>query len=189
MADATPPALNGHAQIRHRKQQAFLAAYVACTGNITQAAQSAKVSRQSVLTWRQQYPAFADALADADEQVTDDLEAEALRRAKGWTEVRVAADGTTYEVHKYSDTLLIFLLKGRRPEKYRESGKRDGQEISELLKAVLLELATVRDGQQPAAPVLEAEFQPWTPTSALPPPPSPDEPDEPVPWQREPTPW
>jgi len=58
MAHATPPALNGHAQIRHRKQQAFLAAYVACTGNITQAAQSAKVSRQSVLTWRQQDPAF-----------------------------------------------------------------------------------------------------------------------------------
>ena len=71
MAHATPPALNGHAQIRNRKQQGFLAAYVACTGNITQAAQSAKVSRQSVLTWRQQYPAFADALADADEQVTD----------------------------------------------------------------------------------------------------------------------
>jgi hypothetical protein len=48
--------------------------------------------------------AFAAAWAQVEDDVSDDLEEEAVRRAK---------DG--------SDTLLIFLLKARRPEKYREN--------------------------------------------------------------------
>lgn len=55
--------------------------------------------------WRNKYPEFADAADDAIEAGTDLLEDVAKLRA-------TAVDG--------SDTLLMFLLKSRRPDKYRE---------------------------------------------------------------------
>ena len=63
-----------------------------------------------------------------------------------------------------------------------------GQEISDLLKAVLLELQR----QQEPAPALPGAFQPVPPSPAhpqLPPPPAPEETGERQPWQEEPTPW
>jgi hypothetical protein len=54
------------------------------------------------------------------------LEDEAIRRAKGWKETLLQPDGTTIEVPKQSDTLLIFLLKGAMPEKYRERYEHTG---------------------------------------------------------------
>jgi len=64
--------------------------------------------------------AFAAAWDDAVNQGTDVLEAEALRRAKDrFNEPRFYEGDVCGHVRKYSDTLLIFLLKARRPEKYQ----------------------------------------------------------------------
>ena len=68
-------------------------------GIVTLAAKGAGVHPVSVHTLKRENEAFAAAWKDADEQAGDALEAEALRRAR---------DG--------SDTLLIFLLKRKRPE-------------------------------------------------------------------------
>ncbi len=64
---------------------------------------------------------------EAREEAADHLEDEARRRAvDGWDEPVYGSGGTgvgTVEVgtiRKYDSTLLIFLLKGARPEKYRE---------------------------------------------------------------------
>ena len=82
--------------------------------------------RQTVYDWRAADPAFAAAWDAALDQAADTMEREAFRRAVEGVEEpvygRVAkdSDGEIGRITKYSDTLLIFLLKGARPEKYRE---------------------------------------------------------------------
>lgn len=75
-------------------------------GTVTAACKTAGVSRQTAYRHRQSDEDFALAWADAEEQSTEELEREAINRA---------ING--------SDTLMIFLLKARRPEKYRENVK------------------------------------------------------------------
>lgn len=92
------------------------------TANVSQACRDANISRQAAYDRRNDDEQFAKAWDDALDVATDALEAEARRRAidgvdepAGW--YQGVAGGT---VRKYSDTLLIFLLKGAKPEKYRE---------------------------------------------------------------------
>ena len=59
--------------------------------------------------------------------------------------------------------LLIFLLKAARPDKYRDAAKRDDRsEVSELLKAVLLEL-TDRVQARNVTPAPQAAWAPLPP--------------------------
>ena len=102
-------------------QRAFLAAFRA-TGNVRLACKAASVGRSSHYRWLEKDAEYHSAFNLAKEDATDVLEAEAHRRAvEGWEEevgwYKGEAGGT---VRKYSDVLLIFLLKALRPEKYRE---------------------------------------------------------------------
>jgi hypothetical protein len=101
-------------------QEAFLKA-LRIYGNVSKAAASAKVSRKFVYTQRESDEAFAQEWAAALDQSADYMEAEAWRRAVKGTKKPVYQNGKLVGgVQEYSDTLLIFLLKGARPEKYRE---------------------------------------------------------------------
>jgi hypothetical protein len=74
-----------------------------------------------VYKWRAADVELAAAWDDALEAGTDLLEDEALRRAKdGYDEPRFYEGEVCGHVRKYSDTLAIFLLKARRPEKYSD---------------------------------------------------------------------
>src|SRR5262249_19777084 len=67
-------------------------------------------------------PELARRWAEAIEAGTDYLEDEARRRATEGTAKPVFYQGQQCGVvQEYSDTLLIFLLKGRRPEKFRDN--------------------------------------------------------------------
>lgn len=104
---------------RSAKQRAFLAAY-AETGNITAAAKLSKVARKTHYRWLDDQAYSAD-FADAHEQACDALEAEARRRAHDGVDEPVFYKGSVCgAVRRYSDTLLIFLLKGAMPEKYKD---------------------------------------------------------------------
>ena len=112
-----------------KKRRMFLAALAAC-GNVTRAAQAACCTREGAYHLRTQDADFAAAWDDALEQAADVLEQEAFRRAHdGVEEPLTCARGLIYDettgqpvtVRKYSDTLLIFLLKGARPQKYRDN--------------------------------------------------------------------
>ena len=71
--------------------------------------------------YRQTDEEFGAAWDEALEEGTDRLEDEARRRAVEGCEENVYYQGKIIDTKRnYSDTLLIFLLKGRRPEKYRE---------------------------------------------------------------------
>ncbi len=104
---------------RRRKQQ-FLAV-IGETSNVTKAAQSIGMARQSVYDARARDPEFAALWDSAIEQGTDMLEAEARRRALDGVDRPVYFQGKRVGITKeYSDPLLMFMLRGYRPHKYRE---------------------------------------------------------------------
>jgi hypothetical protein len=113
----------------------------------------AKVGRRTVYDWLED-KAFKALYDEAHEDALDQLEEEARRRAvDGVLEPLVSAGKLVTTVKKYSDALLITLLKGKRPDTFRErheyTGK-DGkpiqvEQINEMtdaeMKARMLELA------------------------------------------------
>ena len=103
-----------------KKGDAFLAAYREC-GSVSYAARAEKINRCTHYRWLQQYPEYTEAFAEAREEAADVLEQEARRRAVEGVEAPVFYKGEVCgTVKRYSDVLLIFLLKGARPDKYRE---------------------------------------------------------------------
>lgn len=108
------------------KQAAFLGAYAIC-GNITKAAEIAKVHPDTPRCHWKDEPGFVAAMEKATEEAADRLESEARRRAEEGVDEPVFYKGEVCgTVRKYSDTLLIFLLKGVRPGKFRENTTIDG---------------------------------------------------------------
>ncbi len=119
------------------KRAAFLAAYAKC-GNVTEAARLAKVARSQHYEWMEDSE-YAAAFANAHHEACDLLEAEARRRAvEGVQEPVVYQGECSYKpdslgrrtnriltIRKYSDVLLIFLMKGAMPDKYRDNVKHE----------------------------------------------------------------
>jgi hypothetical protein len=103
------------------KKAAFIQAYLQ-TATVYHAAIKSGVSRSRHHVWMRKDPTYRQAFEEAEEAAVDELEAEARRRALEGTEEPVGFyKGVAAEyVKRYSDTLLIFLLKGARPEKYAE---------------------------------------------------------------------
>lgn len=90
-------------------------------GNVSAAAKAAGVARRTVYAWQEHDPAFLLTYRQAELEAVDALELEAHRRAvTGVLEPVYQGGAKVGTIRKFSDTLLIFLLKGARPEKYRE---------------------------------------------------------------------
>jgi transposase-like protein len=111
-----------HPEIQDLKKRAFALAF-ARTGNKAQAARVAGIHPDTPYSrqWRSDQVLQA-ALRQAKEVAADLIEAEAYRRAvhgverpTGWYQGKPGA-----MVREYSDLLTIFLLKGLRPERYKE---------------------------------------------------------------------
>jgi hypothetical protein len=91
-------------------------------GNVSWACRETKVGRRTVYDWREKDEQFAAAYGVAEIEATETMEQEAYRRAVNGTAEPVFHQGKKIAtVQKYSDTLLIFMLKSRAPEKYREN--------------------------------------------------------------------
>jgi hypothetical protein len=94
------------------------------TGLVIEAAKKAKVGRSTVYDERQRNEEFALKWAEIEEWTTEEMEQEARRRAVLGVEEPIYYKGELQgSVRKFSDTLLIFLLKARRPDVYRENVK------------------------------------------------------------------
>lgn len=136
-------------RVREGWREAFLKA-LSDGGVVRHAAEAAGVSKNTAYRERERDSAFAEAWDDAIDDAADVLEVEARRRAilgvEKVTYVRSGTDDkgrpvfTQQTIREYSDTLLIFLLKGMRPEKFR-----DGYD----LKAALSLLAASAAGGVP----------------------------------------
>ena len=108
--------------IQHNKKRAFLVA-MSEVGNITRAAEIAEIDRGSHYNWIKEDEDYKAAFARAEVMASERLEQEARRRAVEGTLKPVFHKGQECGViREYSDTLLIFLLKGALPDKYKERG-------------------------------------------------------------------
>ena len=134
-----------HNTARRKKQNSFLKAFSE-SGNITKAAKIAKIDRKLHYFWMDEDPEYPAKFRDAQEKAADVLEEEARRRAVDGVEHAVGwhkGEPGGYE-QQYSDTLLIFLLKGARPEKYRERYEVTGAN-GEPIKVTLYLPSNTRD--------------------------------------------
>lgn len=155
---------------RARWVKAFLSS-LARLGNVRLACETAEIDRRTAYYLRDADPSFAADWEQALEDSADLLEQEARRRAEQGVQRLKFHNGAAimvqaispegmplvnadnepimvpYVEHEYSDTLAIFLLKGIRPEKYREradlrhSGRVD---LGALSDAELLAIAEAK---------------------------------------------
>ena len=110
-------------KIKNPKKRAFLAAYSICA-SVSRASRLAEIDRTNHYLWIKEDSDYVGAFEEANLQACQALEDEATRRAHEGVEEPVWYQGEQCgSVLKYSDTLMIFLLKGRMPEKYRENIK------------------------------------------------------------------
>lgn len=102
------------------KVEQFLESLRDC-GNVALAARFCHIGRRTVYAWRKEDTDFAKAWDEAMEDAVELMEAEARRRALNGVDEPVYQGGRLVgQTRRYSDTLLIFLLKGARPERYRD---------------------------------------------------------------------
>ena len=92
------------------------------TGNVRLAASNADVARQVAYRARDSSATFRADWDEALEEARELLEAEARRRAAIGIDEPVFYKGEVVgHIRKYSDNLLMFLLKAHWPEKFREN--------------------------------------------------------------------
>jgi len=101
-------------------QEKFITSLAKC-GNVSVAVKTARIGRRTAYEHRASDKVFAAAWEEALECAGDLLEEEARRRAQDGVLKPVWHKGEEVgKVREYSDTLLIFLLKGAKPDKYKE---------------------------------------------------------------------
>lgn len=106
----------------------FFYQVAASGGNVTRACEITKVTRMAVWQRENCDPEFKKRLDAAKQVGADFLEEEAVRRAfEGVDEPVGFYMGVSNAVKtNYSDALIQFLLKGLKPEKYKERVQTDG---------------------------------------------------------------
>jgi hypothetical protein len=134
-------------------EDAFLVA-LAETGNATEAARCVGIDRRTAYYLRTNPDAqdFAQAWDEAIQEAADHLEREARRRAVEGTAEPVYYKGEQVgAIQRFSDTLLIFLLKGARPEKYAEwrVNKNENTNVHKVDDSFERALATVYGATSP----------------------------------------
>ncbi len=123
-------------KLTHVRKAKFLKA-LARTGVVTTACRAAGCGRNTLYTHRGIDPEFAAAWDEAAEMAADRLEKEAWRRATGYSEPVFNKEGEKVgRQKKYSDALLILLLRAARPEKFRERSevRHDGRQTVVVLR-------------------------------------------------------
>lgn len=107
--------------------QASFIEELAKRGNVRDACLVAGIPRRTAYDWRAADSAFAAAWDAALDEAADTMEREAFRRAVEGVDEPVygalgsgSGTGQVGVIRKYSDTLLIFLMKAARPSRFRE---------------------------------------------------------------------
>jgi hypothetical protein len=112
-------------------QKRFLQTF-AEVGTIREACRQANVGRRTHYDWMED-PAYRAAFEDAKEDAVDGLVEECRRRARDGVEEPVFYLGQQVgAIRKYSDSMLMFLIRGWRPDTYREQWKGELQHTGAL---------------------------------------------------------
>ena len=122
MSSEVPERFKPKPRAQRQEWKPFFLAMLILEGTIASAAREAGVSYRTVMAQRQKDKDFAAAMLDAVELHTQRLEKEAIRRAVDGVEKAVYFRGVVVgKERQYSDGLLQFLLRARRPDVYREN--------------------------------------------------------------------
>ncbi|NHR05737.1 terminase [Chromobacterium haemolyticum] len=114
-----------HTKLTAEKMARFLEV-LSNTANVSAAAKTIRVSRGHLYEVRAGNDDFAAAWDEAVKLGTSALEDEAVRRATEGTLKPVFYKGQKCgTIREYSDTLLIFLLKARDPDKYADRVRKE----------------------------------------------------------------
>jgi hypothetical protein len=128
------------------------------TGLVSDACEMLGVGRSTVYDERQRNEEFAIAWSDVELRSTERMEAEAYRRAvHGVTTPMVSAGVHVTDVQSYSDRLLEFMLKARKPEKYRD--RVDVNHSGRIEKRVKIDLARLDDDELDALDRIAAKLE------------------------------
>lgn len=129
-------------------------AELAESGMVKRACEVAGIARRTAYTHRDKRKKFRAAWDEALQVAISTLEDEAWRRARdGVTEPVYQGGKLVGTVQKYSDTLLIFLLKAHNPERYRDryDVTSKGEKIATTPQIVIYLPHNQRDALPPAA--------------------------------------
>lgn len=122
-----------------KKSAALFEAIAESGGNVTAACKKCRIPRRNVYEWRNQDPKFADQLETAIQRGADALESECVRRAFTGTLKPVFQGGERVgTIREFSDVLAIFLLKGAKPDKYRERRELSGPNGAPLTSPIVI---------------------------------------------------
>lgn len=103
------------------QKQKFLAKLATSAGNVSKAAKAAGISRSATYVAKTTDADFSVSWENVINTVVDAMEEELHRRAaKGVLEPVFYKGEMVAKIRKYSDRLLEFALKGKRPDVYRE---------------------------------------------------------------------
>ena len=126
----------GNSEKEGPRWKAFLGAYLSL-GHFGKACQAVGANHSTIRKLLKKIPEFGEAFADAEQVVADKLEDALRQRAvEGWDRLKFDKNGqacldprtgNVYEEKQFSDLAAIFLLKGQRPEKYREKFEHVGR--------------------------------------------------------------
>lgn len=120
-------------------EEPFITA-LASYGVVVHACKKAKIDRKTVYRHRAADPVFAARWDEALKMAVETLEAEAIRRARdGYLKPVYQKGELVGKVRDYSDTLLIFLLKGLKPHVYRDPamGAAADSLLAELIRGAI----------------------------------------------------
>ncbi len=124
------------------RQRAFLREFRKC-GIVGKSCELARMGRSTFDGWMREDERFQRLYAAALDHAADLLEWEARRRAEhGWDEPVFQRGGQVGVIRKYSDNLMITLLKGMKPDVYK-----DRTESSVTVKAALIDPKTSTDAE------------------------------------------
>jgi len=120
---------------------------LAKTGIVCVSCKSARVDRSTAYRLRKSDAKFKERWDEAIEAAVESMELECRRRAVDGVKKPVYQGGKLVgEITEFSDTLLIFMLKALRPEKYRD---RYESKVSIEANEIKVKLDGVYDGEQP----------------------------------------
>lgn len=155
--------------ISHKKKILFLQA-MRRYGTVLAACRAVGIARRTHYDWfgqrdkktgelTEEAKHYQLAFRDAQEDVADNLERAAMQRAvKGQWEPVVSKGRVVTHVKRYSDTLLIFLLKGNKPEKYHDRVE-SKVEHEVTLKFLLAEAQQIERNEPETVQKIQAEVR------------------------------
>jgi hypothetical protein len=121
------------------------------TANVMSAVKASGLSRSHWYAMRRRSKPFAEAWRKALDEGVDRLEEEAQRRALSGSRQPVFYQGKRVgSVHRYSDTLLMFLLRAHRPQRYRDGAdtmEAEDDPLTALLKEIDGGTRTIRNDE------------------------------------------